>query len=153
MTLESGNAGMQAGSAGPDMSPPDAFPEQSYGGQDMGMAETDVVATSVQSADSSHGGSTQVASSQVDASLIVPGQATAIAVPLRRSQRSRRLNPKYFDEKFVNFATSHPLAQTVDPRTLLGSYGSGGTLLVYDQLALHTDPTDRVVPDHRITLV
>nr|GMD89688.1 hypothetical protein Iba_chr14dCG2450 [Ipomoea batatas]GMD92065.1 hypothetical protein Iba_chr14eCG5510 [Ipomoea batatas] len=52
--------------------------------QDAGMAETDTVATSVESPDSSHGGSTQAASSQV------------AALPLRRSQRSRRVNPKYF---------------------------------------------------------
>nr|GMD07975.1 hypothetical protein Iba_chr06cCG12310 [Ipomoea batatas] len=60
-----------------------------HGAPDTSMPATDAVPTSVQSADSSHGGSTQVASSQVDAPLIVPGQATAVAVPLRRSQRSQ----------------------------------------------------------------
>nr|GMD07832.1 aminopeptidase P family protein [Ipomoea batatas] len=90
-TAESGNAGLQVGSAGPDVSPPDAFLEQSYGGQDAGMAETDTVATLVESPDSSHGGSTQAASSQV------------VALPLRRSQRSRRLNPKYFGPRQSSF--------------------------------------------------
>ncbi|XP_019183643.1 PREDICTED: uncharacterized protein LOC109178464 [Ipomoea nil] len=36
----------------------------------------------------------------------------------RRSQRTRRPNPRYFNDKFVNVVTVHPLSPSVEPRTV-----------------------------------
>nr|GMD95338.1 vegetative cell wall protein gp1-like [Ipomoea batatas] len=48
---------------------------------------------------------------------VTTGQA-AVVTPLRRSNRQRRSNPKYFGDKFVNLTTSHPIPLSVEPRTV-----------------------------------
>nr|GLL49517.1 uncharacterized protein LOC109146716 [Ipomoea trifida] len=83
-----------------------------------------VHATGSMPAPSTQAGSLSASSAQADSmqdgdsgATVTPGQA-AIVAPLRRSNRQRRLNPKYFGDKFVNLTTSHPIPLSVEPRTV-----------------------------------
>nr|GMD80958.1 Transmembrane protease serine 13 [Ipomoea batatas] len=52
------------------------------------------------------------------ASQATVGSSENQSIPLSRPKRQRRPNPKYFNDKFVNLTTSHPVAMSVEPRTI-----------------------------------
>nr|GLL17228.1 uncharacterized protein LOC109178464 [Ipomoea trifida] len=43
---------------------------------------------------------------------------SAQPIVVSRSQRVRRPNPKYFNDKFLNVTTKHPVASSIEPRTV-----------------------------------
>nr|GMD44030.1 hypothetical protein Iba_chr10cCG11000 [Ipomoea batatas] len=55
------------------------------------------------------------------ASQATVGSSQNQSIPLSRLKRQRRPNPKYFNDKFVNLTTSHPVVMSIEPRTVLSS--------------------------------